>query len=193
MTDLHFGGLLLVVTVAFAAPFLLGLAPRLRLPSVVVEIVAGIVIGPSVLGWVHVDEPIAVLSLIGLALLLFLAGLEIEFEHLRGRVLKLAFGGWAASFAIAVVAGLILKGAGLVDSPLLVAIILAATSLGIIIPVLKDAGEIASPFGQLVVAAGTIADFCGGIPPSLFFFRRGGGGPAGRAPARPLRPRPPGG
>ena len=87
MTDLHFGGLLLVVAVAFVAPFLLGLAPRLRLPSVVVEIVAGIVIGPSVLGWVEIDEPIAVLSLIGLAFLLFLAGLEIEFEHLRGRVL----------------------------------------------------------------------------------------------------------
>src|SRR4051812_25279036 len=105
MTDLHFGGLLLVVAVAFAAPFLLGLFPRLRLPSVVVEIVAGIVIGPSVLGWVEVDEPIAVLALIGLAFLLFLAGLEIEFEHLRGRVLKLAFGGWLVSFAIAVGAG----------------------------------------------------------------------------------------
>jgi Kef-type K+ transport system membrane component KefB len=176
MTDLHFGGLLLVVTVAFAAPFLLGLAPRLRLPSVVVEIVAGIVIGPSVLGWVHVDQPIAVLSLIGLAFLLFLAGLEIEFEHLRGRVLKLAFGGWVVSFAIAVGAGLILKAAGLVDSPLLVAIILAATSLGIIIPVLKDAGEISTPFGQLVVAAGTIADFGGIILLSLFFSGQGGVG-----------------
>src|SRR3954452_4835366 len=102
MTDLHFGGLLLVVAVAFAAPFLLGLSPRLRLRSVVGERVAGIVIGPSVLGWVEVDEPIAVLALIGLAFLLFLGGLEIEFEHLRGRVLKLAFGGWILSFAIAV-------------------------------------------------------------------------------------------
>src|SRR4051794_8860314 len=182
MTDLQFGGLLLVVTVAFAAPFLLGLAPRLRLPSVVVEIVAGILIGPSVLGWVHVDDPIAVLALIGLAFLLFLAGLEIEFEHLRGRVLKLAFGGWIVSFAIAVATGLVLKAAGLVDSPLLVAIILAATSLGIIIPVLKDAGEISTTFGQLVVAAGTIADFGGVILLSLFFFREGGGG------AAPLRP-----
>src|SRR4051794_30167600 len=176
MTDLHFGGLLLVVTVAFAAPFLLGLAPRLRLPSVVVEIVAGILIGPSVLGWVRVDDPIAVLALIGLAFLLFLAGLEIEFEHLRGRVLKLAFGGWIVSFAIGIAAGLILKAAGLVDSPLLVAIILAATSLGIIIPVLKDAGEISTTFGQLVVAAGTIADFGGIILLSLFFSGEGGVG-----------------
>src|SRR3954453_4682726 len=176
MSDLHFGGLLLVVTVAFAAPFLLGLVPKVRLPSVVVEIVAGIVIGPSVLGWVHVDEPIAVLSLIGLAFLLFLAGLEIEFEHLRGRVLKLAFGGWVVSFAVGVVVGFGLKAAGLVDSPLLVAIILAATSLGIIIPVLKDAGEISTTFGQLVVAAGTIADFGGIILLSLFFSAQGGVG-----------------
>src|SRR3954471_16432155 len=176
MTDLHFGGLLLVVTVAFTAPFLLGLAPRLRLPSVVVEIVAGIVIGPSVLGWVHVDDPIAVLALIGLAFLLFLAGLEIEFEHLRGRVLKLAFGGWIVSFVIGIAAGLVLKAAGLVESPLLVAIILAATSLGIIIPVLKDAGEISTTFGQLVVAAGTIADFGGIILLSLFFSGEGGVG-----------------
>src|SRR4051794_5800073 len=144
-TDVSYDGLLLVAAVAFAAPFVLGLFPRLRLPSVVLEIVLGIVIGPSVLGWVEIDAPIQVLSLIGLAFLLFLAGLEIELEHLRGRLLRLAAGGWAISFALAVVAGFILQGAGLVDSPVLVGIILSATSLGIIIPVLKDAGEIASP------------------------------------------------
>src|SRR6478735_8096079 len=105
MHDLSFGPLLLVVGIAFAAPFVLGLFPRLRLPSVVLEIVAGIIVGPSVLGWITVDEPVAVLSLVGLAFLLFLAGLEIEFEHLRGRVLRLAFGGWIASFAIAVLVG----------------------------------------------------------------------------------------
>src|SRR4051795_4860531 len=176
MTDLHFGGLLLVVTVAFTAPFLLGLFPKLRFPSVVLEIVAGIVIGPSVLAGGHVAPPRQGRSLIGLAFLLFLAGLEIEFEHLRGRVLKLAFGGWIVSFAIAIAAGLVLKAAGLVESPLLVAIILAATSLGIIIPVLKDAGEISTTFGQLVVAAGTIADFGGIILLSLFFSGEGGVG-----------------
>jgi Kef-type K+ transport system membrane component KefB len=176
MHHLSFGPLLLVVGIAFAAPFVLGLVPRLRLPSVVLEIVAGIVVGPSVLGWITVDEPIEVLSLVGLAFLLFLAGLEIEFEHLRGRVLRLAFGGWVVSFALAVVVGLGLKAAGLVHTPLLVAIILAATSLGIIIPVLKDAGQIATPFGQLIVAAGTIADFGGIILLSLFFSGKGGVG-----------------
>jgi len=176
MHDLSFGPLLLVVGIAFAAPLVLGLLPALRLPSVVVEIVAGIVVGPSVLGWITVDEPIEVLSLVGLAFLLFLAGLEIELDHLRGRVLRLALGGWAVSFALAVGVGLGLKAAGLVHTPLLVAIILSATSLGIIIPVLKDAGEIASPFGQLVVAAGTIADFGGIILLSLLFSGEGGVG-----------------
>src|SRR4051812_8214466 len=173
MPDPTFGPLLLVVVVAFAAPFVLGLFPRLRLPSVVLEIVAGIVIGPSVLGWVHVDETIEVISLIGLAFLLFLAGLEIEFEHLKGKVLKLAFGGWVLSFGIAVVAGLLLKAGGFIDSPILVAIILAATSLGIIIPVLKDAGQISTPFGQLVVAAGTGAHLVRGLPPAALSFRSG--------------------
>jgi Kef-type K+ transport system membrane component KefB len=176
MEELHFGPLLLVVAVAFACPFLLGLAPRLRLPSVVLEIVAGIVIGPSVLGWVEVDQTIAVLSLIGLAFLLFLAGLEVEFDHLRGRVLRLALAGWVLSFAIALAVSLGLKAGGLVDSPLLIAVILVATSLGVIIPVLKDAGEIATPFGQLVVAAGSIADFGAIILLSLLFSGEGGTG-----------------
>ncbi len=81
MDEPSVGGLLLVVVVAFAAPFLLGLFPRLRLPSIVLEIV----IGPAVLGWVELDAAIEVLALLGLAFLLFLAGLEIEFEHLKGR------------------------------------------------------------------------------------------------------------
>src|SRR5215217_3947895 len=136
MKEPGFSGLLIVVAVGFAAPFLLGLAPRLRLPSVVFEIVAGIVIGPSVLGWVEVDGTISVLALMGLAILLFLAGLEIDFGRLRGRLLQLALVGWVLSFAIAVVVSLLLKAAGLVETPLLVAIILCATSLGVIIPVL---------------------------------------------------------
>src|SRR3954447_10682202 len=134
MKEPGFSGLLIVMAVAFAAPFLLGLFPRVRLPSVVFEIVAGIVIGPSVLGWVHVDDTISVLALMGLAILLFLAGLEIDFDRLRGRLLGLAVLGWGISFAIAVVVAGLLKTAGLVETPLLVAIILCATSLGIIVP-----------------------------------------------------------
>jgi Kef-type K+ transport system membrane component KefB len=104
--------LLAVMAVAFAMPLILGLFPRLQLPSVVLEIVAGIVFGPSVLGWVEVDQAVQVVALIGLAFVLFLAGLEIEFEKLRGPVLRLSAIGFAASFAIAVAVALMLKAAG---------------------------------------------------------------------------------
>jgi Kef-type K+ transport system membrane component KefB len=154
-----FDGLLVVTLIAFGAPFLLGLLPRVRLPSVVVEIVAGIVVGPSVLGWVEFDATIAVVATIGLAFLLFAAGLEIDFTRLRGPLLRLTALGYAASFGVAVLVALGLHAAGLVGTPLLVAIALASTSLGVLIPVLKDAGETASTLGQAVIAAGSIADF----------------------------------
>jgi Kef-type K+ transport system membrane component KefB len=169
-------GLLVVCVVAFAAPFVLGLFPRVRLPSVVLEIVAGIVIGPSVLGLVEADQAIEVVALIGLTFVLFLAGLEIDFGRLRGPVLRLTAVAFAASFALAVAVSLGLGAVGLVDTPLLVAIILCATSLGVLVPVLKDAGQIASTFGQLIIAAASIADFGAIILLTIFFSGEGGTG-----------------
>jgi Kef-type K+ transport system membrane component KefB len=168
--------LLLVSVVAFGAPFVLGLFPRLRLPSVVLEIVAGIVIGPSVLGIVEADQAVAVFALVGLTFVLFLAGLEIDFRRLSGPVLRLTALGFALSFGVAVVVSLGLSAAGLVDTPLLVAIILCATSLGVLVPVLKDAGEISSTFGQLIIAAASIADFGAIILLTIFFSGEGGTG-----------------
>jgi Kef-type K+ transport system membrane component KefB len=171
-----FSGLLLVVAAGFAAPFLLGFFPRVRMPAVVLEIVAGIAIGPAGLGWVEIDDTISVLATIGLVFLLFLAGLEIEFDRLRGRLLRTAGTGWLVSLALAVAVGLALEAGGFAQTPLLVAVILSATSLGVIIPVLKDAGEIDSQFGQLVVAAGSIADFGGIILLSVLFTGQGSTG-----------------
>jgi Kef-type K+ transport system membrane component KefB len=171
-----FDSLLIVVAVAFAAPFLLGLRPSLRLPSVVLEIIAGIIVGPSVLGLAEVDEAIEVIALVGLAFVLFLAGLEIEFDKLRGSVLRLTALGFALSFVIALIVALGLQAAGLVETPLLIAIILCATSLGVLIPVLKDAGEINSTFGQLIIAAASVADFGAIILLSIFFSGEGGTG-----------------
>ena len=170
-----FTDLLIVVAIAFGAPLVLGLAPRLRLPAVVLEIIAGIIVGPSVLGWVEINEPVAILATVGLAFLLFLAGLEIDPEQLRGRVLRLTATGFGGSVVIALGVGYLLSGLGLVDRPLLVAIILTATSLGVIVPVLKDAGESTSQFGQLVIAAASIADFGAIILLSIFFSRDGAG------------------
>lgn len=171
MPNISFSGLLIVTVVAFSAPLLLGLSPARRLPAVVLEIVAGIVIGPSGFGWVKVDLPISILSVVGLAFLLFLAGLEVELDRLKGRILMFVGGGFLLSFGLALLVGYGLSATGQVKSPLLVAIILSATSLGIVIPLLKDAGESTSDFGQLVIAGATIADFGAVILLSLFFSR----------------------
>src|SRR6201996_4648706 len=112
MSAVHFTNLLIVVAVGLLAPLTLGFFPRLRLPAIVLEIVLGIVVGPSGLGWVTPDLPVSILALVGLAFLLFLSGLEIDVARLRGRVLKLTALGFAASFAIAIMLGLGLKASG---------------------------------------------------------------------------------
>jgi Kef-type K+ transport system membrane component KefB len=169
MQEVHFVNLLIITAVAFAAPLALGFAPALRLPAVVFEIVAGIVVGPSGLGWVEVDVPVDVLSVIGLAFLLFLAGLEIDPKRLRGRTLRATSIGFALSFVIGIAAGLALDAAGFVKDPMFAAIVLVSTSLGVVVPVLKDSDEIGSDFGQLVIAAASIADFGAIILLTLFF------------------------
>jgi Kef-type K+ transport system membrane component KefB len=173
MPAVHYTNLLIVAVVALLAPLTLGFFPRLRLPAIVLEIVLGIVIGPSGLGWVKPDLPVSILALIGLAFLLFLSGLEIDVERLRGPILKLTAIAFAVSFAIAIVLGLGLHAGGFVKSPLFVAIVLVATSLGVIVPVLKDSGNISSEFGQLVIAAASIADFGAIILLSVFFSGKG--------------------
>ena len=175
MDEISFSGLVVVAAVALLAPLLLGLAPRLRLPSVVLEIVAGIAIGPALLGWVETDTVIRVFALFGLAYLLFLAGLEIDFERLRGRFLRVAGIGFVVSFLIALVVGYGLETSGQVENGLIVAIILSATSLGVVVPLLKDTGQVGSPFGQLTIAAASIADFATVIILTLFFSREATG------------------
>src|SRR2546425_5494800 len=169
MGAIGFGGLAIVAAAALAAPLALGLFPRIRLPAIVLEIVLGIAIGPQVLSWVSIDTPIQVMSLLGLAFLLLLAGLEVEYERFRGRLLRLTALGYAISFGLALLIGLGLYASGLVKSPLLVGIALSATSLGIVIPVLKDAGQVGTPFGQLVVGGASIAEIATIVLLSLFF------------------------
>jgi Kef-type K+ transport system membrane component KefB len=171
MPAISFSGLLIVAVVAFLAPLVLSLTPARRLPTIALEIVAGIVIGPSVLGWVKVDLPISILSVFGLAFLLFLAGLEVDLKQLRGRLLVFVGSGFLLSLGLALLVGYGLSVARQVVSPLLIAIILVATALGIVVPVLEDAGESDSAFGQLVIAGAMFAEFGSIILLSLFFSR----------------------
>src|SRR6266508_4337000 len=169
-----FSSVAVIAVIALIAPLAIGFT-GLRLPAIVVEILLGIVVGPQVLGWASNDEPVQVLSLIGLAFLLLLAGLEIDFNRLRGRLLRLTGLGYAFSFGLALVVGYALRAGDLVRSPLLIAIILSATGLGIILPILKDAGETSKPFGQVVVAGASIAEVGPIVLLSLFFSGESGG------------------
>src|SRR6266702_3355893 len=117
MPDVSFGNLLVVAAVAVLAPLVVGFFPRLRIPAVVLEIIGGIIIGPSVLGWV-----------------------EIDVHRLRGRLLRFAVLGYLITLVLGYGAGASFTAAGWVSQPLLLAIALSATSLGLVVPVLKDAG-----------------------------------------------------
>jgi Kef-type K+ transport system membrane component KefB len=169
MPEISLTGILVVAAVAFLVPLGLGLLPSARVPSVVLEILAGVLIGPAVLGLVEVDLPLEVLALIGLAFLLFLAGFEIDLERLRGGRLGGAATGFVVSVVLALGVAFALRAAGLIEAPLFVAIMLSATALGIVVPVLADAGELESTLGQQVIAAASIADFAAVILLSLFF------------------------
>jgi Kef-type K+ transport system membrane component KefB len=145
------------------------LAPWLRVPPIVLELCAGIAIGPFGLDLISVDEPIRIFSEIGLAALLYLAGREIRLHRLKGRVLELALAGFGASLALAFAVSELLRAVGLIDETLLVAIVLASTSLSVLIVPLKDAGQTGTRFGQLVIAAASLAEM-GAIVLLSFFF-----------------------
>src|ERR1700730_2152979 len=98
---MSFKGLLLVSVIAFLAPLAVNLVRRLHIPSPVAEIVGGIAVGPSGLGRVQIDTPITVVSMLGLSMLLFLAGLEINVELLRGRILRQTASAMALSLVLA--------------------------------------------------------------------------------------------
>jgi Kef-type K+ transport system membrane component KefB len=169
MPEVGFTNLLVVTLIALAAPLALGFVPRLRMPAVVLEIVAGVVVGPSVLGWVEADLVVSIVAVLGLAFLLFLAGLEIDVHRLRGPVLRLALLGYLVTLVLGLGVGGGLDAVGWVGSPVLVAVALSATSLGLVVPVLKDAGQLEGNLGQTVVAAASVADFAAIVLLSLFF------------------------
>ncbi|HZE67714.1 MAG TPA: cation:proton antiporter [Sporichthyaceae bacterium] len=168
-TDVEFTNLLAVVAVALAAPLLLGLAPRLRIPAAVLEILGGVALGPSGFDVIEVDTVVAVMAVIGLAFLLFLAGLELDPHALRGRTLRLALLGYAITLALGSAVGAGVVAADWTGSAGLVALALSATSLGLVVPVLKDAGQATAPTGRLTIGAASVADFAAIILLALLF------------------------
>ena len=166
---ISFTGVLVLGIVSVLVPVVLALVPRVPVPGAVLEVIAGIVIGPAVLGWVHIDAAITVLSDLGLGMLLFLAGLEIDVSGLRGPLARMAGLAFAGSAVLGLGTGFALAGAGLTSKPLFLAVVLMSTSAGLLLPVLEDAGEETSRFGQLVMTAGALAEVAPILLLSLLF------------------------
>lgn len=172
MDDLSFGSVAAVAAVALVAPVLASLAPRLRMPAVVLEIVLGLLLGPSVLGWIEVELPLEVLSIIGLSFLLFLGGLELDLGSLRGQGTRI-LAAYGLSAVLAIAAGTVVTLVDDDDQGLFLAIALASTSLGLVVPVLRDARASFTPLGQLTLAASSVGEF-GAVLALALFFSEGG-------------------
>jgi Kef-type K+ transport system membrane component KefB len=155
----NLSSLLVVAAVAVLAPIVADYVPRVRLPVVVLELLLGIIVGPQVLGFASTGGIVDTLSTFGLAFLFFLAGLEIDFHRVRGRPLELAGVGWLVSAAVGFGIAAILQAEGAVVSTLVIGLCLVTTSLGTLMPILKDGGLVDTRFGTYVIGAGTIGEF----------------------------------
>jgi Kef-type K+ transport system membrane component KefB len=151
--------LVIILTAAVAAMLVLAISPRLVIPVVVVELVLGIVIGPQILDIAQVDPTTEFLSNLGLGMLFFFAGYEIDFERIRGRPLNLAVLGWGLSLLLAYGIGGVLAAAGVVVSYLYTGSAMATTAIGTLIPILRDAGELPTRFASYLLAAGAAGEF----------------------------------
>ena len=149
---------LIVLLVAVVAPLLAEIPIGVRVPAVVLEMVLGIVIGPQVLGLVTAEGFLELLGgKLGLAALFFMAGMELDLDRVKGRALALAVRGWGVSLALGLAAMLYVL--PIVQSPMMVGLALSTTSLGTLLPILRDAAVLDSAFGRLLLAAGAVGEF----------------------------------
>lgn len=159
--------LMVIPLAAAAAPLLAAAIGKVaKVPLVVFEIVLGILIGPTLLGWVEPTEFVKVLADLGLAMLFFMAGNEINFAAIKGRALNRASLAWLISLAGGLVVGILI--APTVAAGVFIGVALASTALGTLLPVLRDAKELTTPFGKAVTAVGTVGEFGPLLAISLF-------------------------
>jgi Kef-type K+ transport system membrane component KefB len=164
--------LLVVALVAALAPMIVAALPGPRVPQVVILILAGVLIGPHVLGLADTTG-IKLLSNVGLGFLFLLAGYELDPRLLRARAGRLAMGGWALSAVIAVGAVAGLGSIGFVHDFVPIGLALTTTALGTLLPILHDNDMLSGDFGRYVLAAGAVGELFPIVAISLFLTRRG--------------------
>lgn len=150
----------LVVIAAIAAfvPILVGIL-RIKIAEVVLLLGFGILLGPEMAGWIEVDDTIGLLSELGLGLLFFLAGLELEQRAVRGQSGKLAAIGWVISLGLALIVAFIFVATEKAHGVVGIAIALTSTALGTLLPMIRDRGELDSKFGTFFMGAGAWGEF----------------------------------
>jgi Kef-type K+ transport system membrane component KefB len=149
-----------IVVIAALAAIAVAVVPRrFAPPVVVVELLLGVVIGPEVLDIAETDDFIDFFSNLGLGMLFFFAGYELDFERIKGRPLALGALGWLLSIALAYGIGGALAAAGIVVSFLYTGSAMATTAIGTLIPILRDNGELKTRFGTYLLAAGGVGEF----------------------------------
>jgi Kef-type K+ transport system membrane component KefB len=155
------GSFLAIVATAAVAGTLAGVASgrNLFIPVVVVELGLGILIGPQVLGLAEVNAFTKFFADLGLGMLFFFAGYEIDIARIRGEPLRLGVIGWLLSLAIAYGLGGVLAALGVVLSLVFVGSALSTTAIGTLLPILSDTGELDTPFGTYLLAAGAAGEF----------------------------------
>ena len=151
--------LTLVAAAGVLAPLIVAGLRRFAIPSVVLEITFGIVLGPQVLNLVQPTGLVDGLSVLGLSMLMFLAGYELKLDNIRGRPLRLAGLSWGLSVVLAAVIGLGLHLGGGESNAIVVPLALTTTALGTLLPVLRDAGVLGTPLGKYAMALGSVGEF----------------------------------
>lgn len=151
--------LLVITAAAVLAPLLSELLRRFRIPVVLFELILGIIVGPAVLGWAEVTPLISGLAELGLCLLFFLAGYELDFSRIRGAPLNRGIVGWCVTLGIGLAVGALLASQGFVISSLLIGLALTTTALGTLLPMLSDRGLLETRFGAFLIAAGAVGEF----------------------------------
>jgi len=164
--------LLVVTLVAALAPMIVSALPGPGIPQVVVLILAGVLIGPHVLGLADTTG-IKLVSNVGLGFLFLLAGYELDPRLLRERAGQLAITGWAISAVIAVGTVAALGSIGFVRDFVPIGLALTTTALGTLLPILHDNNMLAGAFGRYVLAAGAVGELFPIVAISLFLTRRG--------------------
>lgn len=151
--------LVIVATAAVAGIAATVLEPKFAIPVVVLELLLGIVIGPEVADLAKVDAFSTFFGNLGLGMLFFFAGYEIDFDRVKGSPLIRAGAGWAISLGLAYGIAALLAAGGVIVSDLYTGSAMATTAIGTLIPILRDAGETRTRFGTWLLAAGAVGEF----------------------------------